>query len=84
MTRLTPLQRLVLAQAEADGGRVELTGTDKHRGWTGHHANAAYRLATMGFGEYQNAVMPGVLDGYFRINEAGLDLLCDLRMAAKL
>lgn len=71
MSGLTPLQLKVLAQAVADGGRVELTGTDKHAGWNGRHANAAYRAAVAGLGEYQNAVMPGVLDGYFCINDAG-------------
>ncbi len=75
--KLTKYQLLVLTQAETDGGRVELTGIDKHRGWNGHHCRAALQLAHMGLGGYAPGMVPGLVEGYFEINDVGRAVLVE-------
>ncbi len=77
--KLNKFQRLVLSQAVADSGTVELTGIDKHVGWNGHHTRAALQLHHMGLGRYTPRMVPGMIEGKFEINDAGRGVLAEVK-----
>lgn len=69
---LSPVQRRILEDAAArPSGAVLLTGTERPRGYSLAHLQAAPGLARMGFGKLTSSTGGGMAIMRFEINEAG-------------